>query len=401
MAYYAAYGSSSDAEGYWLGTAAQAAIFLFLSAAPAAVGAAIEGSRLRSARAINETTVRSPLSVFFQQTWPSLLAGLGVQAFAIMLMMRGAAVPPGPPPFLLLTAYVAIIAFHTALGYFLGRVLPVAVSVPLALFLSYVWLGFSWSVGYFPLRYLAGLALVSCCRVDQSMPAAAPLAAIVFSLVAAIGLVVATLGRTQQNALSRWVTAGASLILIIGATSLGLNIARDLGPQPFEPRASADLHCRGESPQICLYPEQENDQTRELLTHAYRNVKATGIPLPPTIVASSRASTEQALNMAISTEQNPSMLIYSFSTSFLHPDLVGDCQNYEERLAIASVIADWFNQVSADGILDDDALNYGGFIDGIDGARALRQLDPQAQVEWITANRTAILDCSAPLRRIP
>ncbi|WNY34082.1 hypothetical protein Q9Q99_00210 [Curtobacterium flaccumfaciens] len=70
--------------------------------------------------------------------------------------------PGGPSPLVGL-AFAGILFFHSCIGFALGRWLPPVVSIPLSLLVSYSWIGFTWSVDYFPLRYLAGLVMADCC----------------------------------------------------------------------------------------------------------------------------------------------------------------------------------------------------------------------------------------------
>jgi len=133
----------------------------------------------------------------------------------------------------------------------------------------------------------------------------------------------------------------------------------------------------------------------------HHNVKSTGMSIPDRITASSSPSTNETLNMAIPVNGNRGILVYSFATTFLHPNLVGDCRDSEDRLLTASIIVNWLERVASNGILGGDGLYLGGFADGAEPALALEKLDPSEQVAWIEGNREAILNCSIDLIRLP
>ena len=349
------------------------------------------------------SSTRTPACMVLQHTWPSLVAGVSVQSFGLVLVGRAAIGAPGGPPVLLLGAFAAILAFHTMLGYWLGRMLPPVVSVPSALFLSYVWLGFTWSVAYFPLRYLAGLALVSCCRIDQGMPIEAPVAAIAFSVPAALAffLLAAVQGRDHRTRRRLLVRLTAAVLIAAGASG-GLFLARHLGPQPLQPRDLAALTCEGSEPVVCLYPEQEDPGVRDVLKQAYANLSRTGILLAPSITASSRASTPDTYNMAVANNADANELIHSFSTAFFQPALIADCPTgAEQRRDTVNIIVSWLAMHAAQGITGANGIPFGFFQEGRDGAVALDSLDRAAEIEWIEYNRRAVLDCSRDPRPAP
>ncbi|MET4781495.1 hypothetical protein [Glaciihabitans sp. UYNi722] len=403
LLYSRAYLDGRDFAGYWLAVTANSAIFLFISAAPAAVSAALEASRLRSAGSIIATSSRPAFVVILQQIWPSLATAFGVQLFALLLLSRNTWGAPGESPIILLVAFAAILIFHTALGYCLGRLLPPVLSVPLALFVSYVWLGFTWSTPFFPLRYLAGLALVSCCRIDETMPLEAPAAAVIFSLLGAVAFTLIAARRWRgQRALTSIVLAGLATTLLGVGSVAGLNVARDLGPQPTKPREAAQLSCEGTSPQVCLYPEQDRTEVRTVLKRAYSNLARTGLPLAGSITASSEASTAATYNMAIGNDTTTDDLVYSFASSFVHPSVIADCPTGgKQRQASANVIVSWLTLEAARGIDKASGIPRGFFQEGRAAAISLTRLDPSEQVAWIEHNRRAILDCSTIPRPVP
>jgi hypothetical protein len=396
------YLNSRDYSGYWLAVTAQSAIFLYLSSAPAAASAALEGSRFRRAAAELQATGRPHASIVLQQIWPSLVVGGLIQTFGLLLLSRDSIGAPGGPPMLLLLAFAVIIVFHTLLGYLLGRTLPTVLSVPLAVLISYVWLGFAWATPYFPLRYLAGLALSGCCALDETMPSAAPWAAIAFSAIAAAGFALFVIIRARRTQIATAVAAIAIGTCLATGAAAGVALADDLPGEPHQPRPVAELRCEGESPEICLYPEQESDQTRLVLTGAYDAIESAGLSLAPRIAASNQPSTTDTYNMAINFQPTADELVYSYATSFLQPTVVGDCEDdYEARMEAAAIVVSWLTAQAASGVEGASGLAYGFFGTGESGARRLQTLPLESQAAWITQSIPALYDCDAQLPAVP
>ncbi|MBF4636265.1 hypothetical protein ITJ38_17780 [Agreia pratensis] len=327
-----------------------------------------------------------------------LLAGI-VQGVAFLVLAQNTWRAPGAVPALVPVAFAAIVFFHAAIGYGLGRVLPLPAGIPAALLLSYSWLGFTWSVNYFPVRYLAGLALSGCCRVDAQLDERALLAAVVFNLGAGVAVLLLTAMTVPQ--LSRpmtLVTPVAGTALLVASAVMGLTVAQPLGPYPTAPRDTAELRCTDGDPTVCLYPEQtyQSDPT-ETLRQATANLEKIGVAVPGKIVASSAASTPDTLNIALRPDMTSSAVVYSFSTAFLQPQLFTNCPGagstgIKTRSLAAATIIDWLLARSSDGILDTPPPSR--YVDGAAPAKQLLTLSDTEQVDWYNHNLAALTDCS-------
>ncbi len=222
----------SSVRGYWPAVVAGSAIFLFFPCAVASVSAAQEGARARRGRLSTVPHARREIQLVVAALWPSLACAAAVQLAAVLILSRGTWGTAATDPFtlvLLAGAFVAILVLHTAMGYLLGRHLPLAASIPVALLLSYSWLGFTWSVNWFPLRYLSGLVLADCCSVDTALDARAPLAAIVFSLGMGLLLIAAAVIRSTESTARLAIRGSTVAAAATAVTVAGILIAGDLG----------------------------------------------------------------------------------------------------------------------------------------------------------------------------
>ena len=352
--------------------------------------------------------VRSRAGIVLDQIWPSFAVGLVVQVTAFLLVAQGTWGAPGGPRIDVLSTFAAIIFFHTAMGYMLGRLLPTPISVPAALFLSYVWLGFTWSSGYFPLRYLAGLAISGCCRADTQLNPAALVSASVFSVGSGFALIfiAATVLRATRRSIVRGVGRfGIAAVLIVASTVVGLSVATGLWAYPAEARSRTQLVCNGTRPEVCLFPEQDAPPhtSRSVLTSAYRQLTAIGVKLPPRIEASPDASTSETLKVAVMPVGSTDQLVYSFATSILQPTLFKVCSSPETlRPQNAEVIINWLTSEAALGVrgasgrpLTPYAASGGG------GVHQLQKLPVPQQVAWIETNLKALTDCSLQATTVP
>lgn len=397
--YGVSYVDLTTISGYWTAVGAGSAIFLFISCALASVSGAIEGARARRGKLRRIGVSRPYTHVLFVQLWPSVLVAGIVQGLAFLMLAQDTWGAPGGVPILVPVAFAAIIFFHTAIGYALGRLLPLPAGIPVALLLSYSWLGFTWSVNYFPLRYLAGLALSGCCRVDAQLDHHATLAALVFNLGAGIAVLLLTAMTLPR--LTRPITllapmAGVGLLAV--SAVVGLTVAQSLGPYPSQPRDQAQLQCDDGQPSICLYPELDyRNDPAVTIRQAAANLENIGVPVPPRIIASGQASTPDALSVALRPMMSPSAIIYSFSTAFLQPRLVNNCPgtgnaDLKARTLAAATIIDWLIIRSSAGIVDQPPSTR--YPEGAAPAQQLLTLSDAAQLDWYTHNLAALTDCS-------
>lgn len=386
--------------GYWPGVTAASAIFLLIPCAVVAVCGALEGSRTRRGRLSEIPTARPRVAIVVQQMWPVLLGGVVLQIVAVGLVARGTWGAPGTPDFRVILTFVAILFFHAALGYLLGVATPLAVSVPVSLLLSYIWLGFTWASTYFPLRYLAGLAISSCCRSDYVMDPRALVSASLFSVVAGVALFVCAIAALRGRSLRSVVAVGTAIGLTVVATVGGIAIARPLGGSPMLERTADDLQCSGHAPQICLFPELlRYTDPRPALTAAWSSLNSEGVHLPARIVSSERATTVAQISMGLRPVETREQVVQSFVTAILQPELYrSGCKSGDElRRKNSSVILIWLSSHVGQG----EVPGPSWYADGTASATKLAELPSHAQVEWVNANIPALTNCALSPSEVP
>lgn len=393
-----------NVTGYWTSVGSGSAIFLLFSGTMASVSAAVEGSRWRRARLSTTPNVRSAIRILTVQLAPVVALACLVQLFGFLTLARGTWGSIGRPPLILAPAFIAIILFHTALGFALGRLLPTAIGVAAALFASYAWLGFTWATSYAPLRYLAGLVISDCCSVERVLEPASPVIALGFSVACAAGLFVAAVVLPRLSRTPRATMAGAIAVALAAVSAIGLRAAADLGYTSDRPRPASAAECTGARPRICLFPEQKqgHDPT-PLIRAAAANLTAAGISVPSTIRTASAASTHSTLNMIVTARMSRAELVHSFAAAFMPPTIAASCgdeRDLADRMRAAGAISRWLGTKASEGIADPDTV-LPVVPDGEDDARRLLELPPPMQTAWVVHNLPVLTDCSRPTTSVP
>lgn len=405
--YWKAFVRPENFEGYWVSTVSNATIFLLFSCSVSSVSAVIAAARARRGGLWAMATARSRTSITVQLLWPAFLGGVVAQLFGFALLVPATLGAPGRLPVEICVAWLSILLLHTSIGFLLGRFLPAVASIPLAIFTTYAWLGFTWAVGYFPLRYLSGLILVSCCSVDTVLDERAVVAVVVFSVIAAAALLVTavapplSLGR-RLTTLS-WTATVAGITI---AAILGVNLTGGLGAQPWKPRPQSDQQCSGAAPIICLLPEQyATRDPRPVLTQAYTNLRDQGVTVPKTISGGWGKTDANTLRMVISTRSTPTLLVRSLAASLTPadgPPYCGDGSDFQQRSNVSAVAAWWLASIAGTGQgIDTSAAptTYGQ--DVITMVRKLQKLAPAAQREWYFAAAPTLTSCAAKPLPVP
>jgi hypothetical protein len=397
----------SSVRGYWPAVVAGSAIFLFFPCAVASVSAAHEGARARRGGLSTSPHARREMQIVATALWPSLAAAVVVQLGAMLILSRGTWGTTATDPLtivLLVGAFVAILFLHTAMGYLVGRLLPLAASIPVALLLSYSWLGFTWSVSWFPLRYLSGLVLSDCCSVDTALDARAPLAAIVFSLGMGMLLIAAAVIRTAVSTgllVIQWtsVAAAASAVTITGILIVG-----NLGFSPAVARPAVEAACSGTAPAVCLYPEVRGTGEPEgTIRQAVHNLDAAGLPVPETVRMGAEPRTDDTLSMVVTVGMTDAQVIHSLAVSFLPLSGAPACSttaDLQQRETTYSTVGAWIVHVAAQGIVDPSSVRPVSAGQPAE-SDALARLDPRRQLAWVKAALPSLEDCSVAPVPVP
>lgn len=405
VAYSVQFADETTVAGYWPAAMAGSAIYLVFSCGVAATAGAWEGKRFRAAAPVIESSSRSSAAVVTDHLWTPLAAGLLLQLVAAALMSRDTWGAPGGPSPLVGLAFAGILFFHSCIGFALGRWLPPVASIPLSLLVSYSWLGFTWSVDYFPLRYLAGLVMADCCSVETALDARAPIIATAFSVLAGCSLlVIAVAARASGDRMHRFgLPIGASSFAVITVTALAAGSG--LGAAPIVDRPQAQAICSGEAPTICLFPEQRAPGDSEsIIRKASENLSRAGVTVQPVIRASNAPSAPDVLNLVVQVRMSDADLLHSITTSMLGDAEVAYCgteQDDTERLNDAAVANRWLIDVAAEGIVNAEQVEPALEMDDPGVLRALRRAPIRAQAAWVTATVDRLTDCSVDHIPVP
>ncbi|MCA5923922.1 DUF7224 domain-containing protein [Curtobacterium oceanosedimentum] len=397
-AYSVQFASETAVSGYWPAAFAGSAIFLAFSCAAAATAGAWEGRRYRAATAAIESSSRSSAAIVIDHLWTPLTAGVLLQLVAIVLMSRNTWGAPGGPSALVGLTFVSILFFHTCVGFTLGRWLPPVASLPLSLLASYSWLGFTWSVDYFPLRYLAGLVISDCCSVETSLDDRAPIIATAFSVLAGCSLLMLAVARSASGGRLRrlGVQIGTGSFAVV--TAVSLIASAGLGPTPVVDRPQSQAICSGDRPTICLFPEQrEQSRSDAVIRKAVGNLTRSGIAAQPTVRASNAPSTPATLNLIVQVRMTKADLVHSLTTSVLGDAEVASCgteQDDAERFNDAAVANRWLIDAASNGIVAADEVASALQMDDPSVFSELRRAPLPAQAAWVTATIERLTDCS-------
>lgn len=401
--YERAFPSSMFVEGNWAAVAGQSTLFLLFSAGLAAVGGALEGSRVRRSLLFAQPIARRRLVVLVRLLAPALILGVLVQLSAFLMLARQAANSPGTPPAVLLAAQGAAIVFHLALGFTLGRSLPLAAAVPGALLASYSWLGFTGAVSYTPVRYLSGLADTQCCSVDTVVNPAGPQATVVFSLGATAVLLAFGIRYPRRPLRTRVLRLGLTGLALLAVVSGGMWIARDVGYAPVATRPASATRCAGDSPTVCLFPEQAaNPAIRPTIARAAHNLDGVGVPVARVVSGSRGTSTSSVAYAYFSPGMSAPQALHSYLSSYFPSDgprYCGDGSDYGDRLKLEGAMGAWLIAKASRGIapasavppIQQDGQNV--------AARVLKE-SSTAQLRWFAQANAAQASCTVKLAEL-
>ncbi|MCS6543570.1 hypothetical protein [Curtobacterium herbarum] len=405
--YDLAFVRSDNFAGYWTSTVSNASIFLIFSCAVSSAGAALAAGRARRGGLWATPAARKRSTLAFTALSPALLAGLVVQFSGLAVLIPPTIGAPGRIPFEMFFAWVAILVFHCALGFVLGRFLPMVASIPVAIFLSYCWLGFTWSVDYYPIRYLAGLVMVDCCSVDTVLDTRAIVAVIVFSVIGAAALLCTAVAPPLDLGRAKTAASWAVTVLgVIGAAVGGLHVAADLGPQPLRDRPSSEQRCEGSGPVVCLYPQQTAEgDPRTVLHRATTNLAAAGVHVPGRIEGSRGRSSAAVLRMVVAPHTSTPVVIESLAASLLPDDLApycGDGSDYPQRVDDAVVASWWLSSVAGRGQISEDAIRpIASSADTTAMIERFSHLTAAEQRSWYRSAMPALRSCDRAPVEVP
>jgi len=329
--------------GYWLGVTAQSGLTLIVSAGIAAIGGAIEGSRLKSTKANQIPHGRKAWHIALRVLWPVFVAALIIQVLSFLRLSTHGAGASDIPNLSLLLAFFTIVLFHLMLGFNLGLRLAPALSIPVALVSSYFWLGSAWAVNYYPLRYMSGLILMDCCRIYETLNASAIMTAIAFNGLGAIALAIFARRKLVYSKKPQIAIVGTAVLVAAASFAVSANLSNGLGPVPVVNRPTAEMKCTSSRhvvswgdgnkklslpPKICFFPGQDpSNRFAASLDAVWSDLDRLGLRPPKTILATNVVVSANKVGIVATPVSNPAEVTYSLVSDFVGQPI--DCGESE------------------------------------------------------------------------
>ncbi len=340
---------------YWFGITSQSGLTLIVSAGIAAVGGAIEGARLSSLKINTLPRNRSAFEITLRALTPVLLAAILIQFVSFFSLSRFSPGAADTPNFALLFVFLLILIFHLLLGFNLGLRIHPALAIPIALTASYMWLGASWGVNFYPLRYMAGLILVDCCRIYEQLDASSVYTSLIFNGIGAVASFLFAARRIRGRGNANLLMGIAAGLLATTAALASTNAASALGPLPVTNRDRSSMRClnalseghalskvyefntleRSLSPYICFFDGQDpRGEFDTALRSTWHRLSDLGFDPPKLIVGTNQQNDQQQVGVVATPVSTPEEVAYS-----LVADIVGQpaiCDQDSDR--------DWANR---------------------------------------------------------
>lgn len=376
-------------------TSAGAVVLGFVAPICAAISA-WESGRLQRAGLWRLPHARAPLVVAARALLLPVVVGMLAVLTAAEAQLLGAGLVW--PDLRILGVAAIVIASHALLGFAVGTWLPVVVAAPTVLLVGYLWMALPRAFEPLWVRHLNG-SYASCCTLQSDL---APGALLAVALVCAgfVGAAYLLLHRQQ----AAWQPAAAAAALTVGLVVGAVPIA-GLGPDPTVARSEQALVCRGEQPEVCVWPEHTArlPEVLELASQAHDAWRSTGLAVPRTF---SEGLGADVLSFGFSLEAGDPDVLHSMAFGMLPPLPACASQiGYPAAGALEYVHA-WLDasagMADAELQLRFQAAQPPGWPPVLEFVAELRTRSPEVQRRWAEANLHVLGDCeSQPMLDIP
>jgi len=274
-------------RGDWPAATGALAVMLCCTVPATATVAAWEGGRHRAIAATLAAAARHPLVPAARALVPAgVVAAVGMAASCAAVLPAAAGGPLGAPVFELIGVYAVIDVGYAAVGYTLGRLVPVAISLPAALLGSFWCVGFPRAFSPMWIGDIDGGRLEDCCSTLDRLPAPR---ALIAPLLVAAGMVAAGAVVAMWRGRRSWSVAAATGCVALGVV-LAAGAVRDADPlgDAGVARPVSAMTCAGTRPTLCLWPEQEPRRQSILASvrTASERLRLVGVSVPATVSVS-------------------------------------------------------------------------------------------------------------------
>ncbi|MEV1044320.1 hypothetical protein [Streptomyces sp. NPDC049916] len=236
---------------YWPSISSQTTVVIGFISAACGAGAAWEAARIKQGAVLALAPARGMSSIATLHLGPLAVLGLIAMVAPFVVVMSSVTLPSGfPNPTILAVSYSVVLS-HIALGWFVGARTPKLLGAAAMLLFGYLWGFWPAAIGTLPwLRHLNGQGVTECCGLDEEPSIRSLAATVVFSLAVVTAVV---LNSALRNHLWRPLL---SFTAFTAVTAAALVLAVPLDFNGTQTRDTALRTCSGQTPQICLWPEQ-------------------------------------------------------------------------------------------------------------------------------------------------
>lgn len=233
--------------GYPVSGSAKATFAMGVVAPLCAACAAYQAGRLRTMWNLHAPAARSTSLIQAVHFLPIWFAGCLCLLLASLVIGIESDLGVFLPDAMVVLVAIFAVAGYVSFGAIVGWFLQPALSVPLALCVSYLWVALTPTSDIWWLRHLTG-DVASCCANDKSLSSRVVLALVMVGTVLAVAATLLTIRAVS------WQRLAASTILVVGGASMAVWLVSPLDSSPTQSRQTA-LVCAGEQPQVCVWPE--------------------------------------------------------------------------------------------------------------------------------------------------
>ncbi len=376
-------------------TSAGAVVLGFVAPICAAIGA-WEAGRLQRAGWWRLPHARASLVIAAR----ALLLPVAVGLLAVVAAAEAQLLEAGLlwPDLRILGVAAIVIVSHAALGFAVGTWLPVVVAAPAVLLVGYLWMALPRAFEPLWVRHLNG-SYTSCCTLQSDLAPGALLAVVVVGAGFVGGA--SLLLRRQQ---ATWQPA-AALVAVTAGLALGAIPIAGLGPDPTVARSEHELVCRGDQPQVCVWPEHAArlPEVLVLASHARDAWRSAGLAVPATFSEGPGAG---VLPFGFSLEAQGPDVLHAMAYGMLPPLPACALQVGYPAAGALDYLHAWLDasagMADAELQLRFQAPQPAGWPPVLELVSELRSRSPEVQGRWAAANLDALGDCeSQPMLDIP
>ncbi len=371
-------------NAYWQSGGYAAVAPILFSSPLFAAWAAWQAWRLRRGSGLHSTATRTPGRVLLWWYGPLLFALVALTVTtALVVTIRSTGQAGATSIAALIVLLPVAILGAIGWGLALGRLLPVAVSVPVSVLSLYLTLSIPMTLLPFRLRHVVGVHL-NCCFIDREPAASAVVSAVIFWILLAASCVLGAVVLPNV----RW----APFACLIVAGVVGFNVLAavtpDLDADGSQARPSALLRCGKTKPSVCLWPEHEQDRliTENAVSIVASTLGKAGVEVP------AQATEAYPAIWSINAQADPQSALWNVAVG-LSSSSPPPCARTEEWSMgqYSNVMSAWVAGLVG---IDQTQIDSSFGPDAVSSAKRKEEEPLERQGQWFQANLAKLSQCS-------